>query len=88
MGTAYTLAGVAFIPLSGHLANIFGRRTILLIGLALFAIGSALCGAAQSLIMLIIGRSESLMNRNQLGLRYFLQLFRELGQEISCLSLR
>ena len=58
IGSAYTLAGVAFLPLSGHFANLFGRRPILLIGLALFAVGSALCGAASSMGMLIAGRSK------------------------------
>nr|VWO96716.1 DHA14-like major facilitator [Ganoderma boninense] len=57
IGSAYTLAGVAFLPLSGHFANLFGRRPILLIGLALFAVGSALCGAASSMAMLIGGRT-------------------------------
>ena len=58
IGSAYTLAGTAFLPLSGHLADIFGRRTILLASLALFAFGSALCGGAQSMAMLIGGRSK------------------------------
>ncbi|KAF8514423.1 iron permease [Hysterangium stoloniferum] len=57
IGSAYTLAGVAFLPMSGHLANIFGRRPILLIFLSIFALGSALCGAAQSMDMLIGGRT-------------------------------
>ncbi|KAF8810805.1 MFS general substrate transporter [Phlegmacium glaucopus] len=57
IGSAYVLAGVAFIPMSGHLANIFGRRPILLIFLFIFALGSALCGAAQNMNMLIGGRT-------------------------------
>ena len=57
VGSAYTLAGTAFIPLSGHLANIFGRRPLLIIALLLFAFGSALSGGAQSMAMLIGGRS-------------------------------
>ncbi|TFK91581.1 iron permease [Polyporus arcularius HHB13444] len=57
VGSAYTLAGVAFLPLSGHFANLFGRKPILLVGLALFALGSALCGAASSMAMLIGGRT-------------------------------
>ncbi|KAI0709719.1 iron permease [Earliella scabrosa] len=57
IGSAYTLAGVAFLPLSGHFANIFGRRPILLSGLVLFALGSAMCGAASSMAMLIGGRT-------------------------------
>lgn len=57
IGSAYSLAGTAFLPLSGHLANIFGRRPILLIFLLAFAVGSAVCGAAQSMNMLIAGRT-------------------------------
>ncbi|OSC99593.1 iron permease [Trametes coccinea BRFM310] len=57
IGSAYTLAGVAILPLSGHFANLFGRRPVLLVGLLLFAFGSALCGGAQSMAMLIGGRT-------------------------------
>ncbi|CDO72013.1 hypothetical protein BN946_scf184943.g48 [Trametes cinnabarina] len=57
IGSAYTLAGVAILPLAGHFANLFGRRPVLLVGLLLFAFGSALCGGAQSMAMLIGGRT-------------------------------
>ena len=63
IGSAYTLAGVVFLPLSGHFADLFGRRPILLGGLALFAVGSALCGAATSIAMLVGGRSECSQTR-------------------------
>ncbi|GJJ08923.1 hypothetical protein Clacol_003143 [Clathrus columnatus] len=57
VGSAYTLASVATIPLSGNLANLFGRRSVLLVSLIIFAVGSAVSGAAQSLSMLIAGRT-------------------------------
>ncbi|KAF9457247.1 iron permease [Collybia nuda] len=57
IGSGYTLASVASIPMSAHLANIFGRRPILLSCILLFALGSALCGGAQSMAMLIGGRA-------------------------------
>ncbi|PPR05628.1 hypothetical protein CVT26_009350 [Gymnopilus dilepis] len=57
IGSGYTLASVAAIPMSSHLANIFGRRPVLLICILLFALGSALCGGAQSMNMLIGGRA-------------------------------
>ncbi|KAF8502520.1 iron permease [Gautieria morchelliformis] len=57
IGSAYTLAAVATIPSSGNLANLFGRRSVLLVYLLVFALGSALCGAAQSMAMLIGGRT-------------------------------
>ncbi|PSR83956.1 hypothetical protein PHLCEN_2v5560 [Hermanssonia centrifuga] len=58
VGSSYTLAGTAFLPLSGHLANIFGRRPVLIIALLLFAFGSVLSGGAQTMAMLIGGRTE------------------------------
>ena len=46
------------MPASGGLSNIFGRRVVMLGSIAIFAAGSAINGAAQSMNMLIIGRSE------------------------------
>ncbi|TFY63949.1 hypothetical protein EVJ58_g2941 [Rhodofomes roseus] len=57
VGSAYTLAGTAFIPLSGGLSQIFGRRIVVLSSLAIMALGSALCGSAQSMTHLIAGRT-------------------------------
>jgi MFS family permease len=44
-------------PLFGQLANIFGRRKITLIIVALFTLGSGICGGAESGAMLIGGRA-------------------------------
>ena len=41
--------------------QMFGRRPAMLIALFLFGLGSALCGAAQNIPMLIGGRSMSLL---------------------------
>ncbi|KAF7301232.1 MFS domain-containing protein [Mycena indigotica] len=49
VGSAYALLSTAFIPLSGSLADAFGRRPILLISIAFFAVGSALAGASQNM---------------------------------------
>ncbi|CAK5275831.1 unnamed protein product [Mycena citricolor] len=49
VGAAYALSSTAFIPLSGSLADAFGRRPILLTSIAFFGIGSALSGAAQNM---------------------------------------
>lgn len=43
--------------MTGGLAQIFGRRPVVLASLAFFAVGSALCGAAQNMNMLIAGRA-------------------------------
>lgn len=41
----------------GGLAQVFGRRPVVLGSLFFFAVGSALCGAAQNMAMLIAGRA-------------------------------
>lgn len=38
--------------------KVFGRRGVMLLQIFLFAFGSALCGAAQSMNFLIGGRSK------------------------------
>jgi MFS family permease len=57
VGTAYSLASTAFLPMSGGLAEIFGRQHTLLLSILLFALGSALCGAARNQYVLIGGRT-------------------------------
>ncbi|KAJ7641556.1 iron permease [Roridomyces roridus] len=57
VGSAYTLGSTALIPFCGGLAQIFGRRIVLLSAIALFCVGSALCGAATSMNFLIGGRT-------------------------------
>ncbi|TFK84795.1 Mfs1.2 [Polyporus arcularius HHB13444] len=57
VGAAYALASTAFLPLSGGLAEIFGRRLAMLFALGCFIIGSALCGAAQSMSWLVAART-------------------------------
>jgi MFS family permease len=58
VSSAYTLSSAATIPISGNMAQIFGRRPILLIGIVLFAAGSAVCGSAQTMVALIVGRGQ------------------------------
>ncbi|OBZ67783.1 putative transporter C3H1.06c [Grifola frondosa] len=57
VGSAYALSSTAFLPMSGGLAQLFGRRPALLACLALFALGSGICGGAKSMAMLIAGRT-------------------------------
>ncbi|GAA5934770.1 hypothetical protein JCM3775_002051 [Rhodotorula graminis] len=57
IGSAYALTSTALIPWTGGLAAIFGRRPVMIGGILLFALGSALTGAAQSMAMAIGGRS-------------------------------
>src|SRR5271167_561448 len=45
---AYTLTYAGFLLLGGRTADIFGRRKIFLLGLAVFTIASLMCGLAWS----------------------------------------
>ena len=42
--TAYLLASTALVPIYGKLSDIYGRKPILMFGIVIFLIGSALCG--------------------------------------------
>jgi len=55
-GSSYLLASTVTMPLFGRLADLHGRKPIFQIGLALFFVGSALCGWALSFPMLLAGR--------------------------------
>jgi EmrB/QacA subfamily drug resistance transporter len=54
---AYLLAITTLIVGAGRLGDIVGRRRLLLAGVALFTIASALCGAAPTLPLLIFARA-------------------------------
>ncbi|KAI0759674.1 iron permease [Trametes elegans] len=56
-GSAYTIASTAVIPLVGNLVSGFGRKPVLLSFILIFAVGSAVAGAAQNMNMLIAGRA-------------------------------
>ncbi|KAJ7507867.1 major facilitator superfamily permease [Mycena galericulata] len=60
IGSAYNLAAATFIPSTGVLAHLFGRKAVLIGALAIFSLGCALCGAAQTMAMLIGGRGSFL----------------------------
>jgi EmrB/QacA subfamily drug resistance transporter len=55
--SAYLLASTTTVPLYAKLADIHGRKPIFLIGMGLFVAGSALCGLAGSMWMLIAFRT-------------------------------
>ncbi|ALA51471.1 MFS transporter [Shouchella clausii] len=54
--TGYTLALSAVIPLAGWMTDKFGAKRIFLTTVALFTLGSVLCGMAQTIEQLIIFR--------------------------------
>lgn len=54
--TSYTLALAIFIPVSGWVADRYGTRRVFRMAVALFTIGSLLCGLSTDLPMLIASR--------------------------------
>lgn len=54
--TGYLLTQAVIIPIYGRLADVHGRRKMLLIATVLFALGSILCGCAWSMLSLIVFR--------------------------------
>lgn len=54
---AYALTLAAVLLTSGSLADLFGRRLIFVIGMAVFTVGSLACGLSQSPLMLILCRA-------------------------------
>ncbi|KAJ6511403.1 major facilitator superfamily domain-containing protein [Mycena vitilis] len=56
IGSSYALANAAILPLCGGLAQVFGRKPVILGSLALFIVGSAIGGAARNEGTLFSGR--------------------------------
>src|SRR5512142_2997835 len=49
----YMLTSALATPVFGKLADLFSRRKLMLTGIAIFVIGSTLCGARQSMEMMV-----------------------------------
>jgi len=56
IAVGYLLASATIVPLYGRLGDFHGRRKVLLCALGVFALGSAACGAAQTLPQLVAAR--------------------------------
>ena len=54
--TSYLLSLAVFIPVSGWMADRYGSRTVFRAAIAVFTLGSVLCGASVSLPMLVLSR--------------------------------
>jgi len=54
--TSYLLSLAVFIPASGWIADRYGARTVFRIAIAVFTLGSVLCGRADSLAFLVVSR--------------------------------
>jgi EmrB/QacA subfamily drug resistance transporter len=55
--TAYLLTSTVAGPLYGKFADLYGRKIVLQVAIAVFLVGSALCGIAQNMVQLIIFRA-------------------------------
>lgn len=55
--TAYLLTSTITVPIAGKMSDMFGRRTVLLTGVALFVLSSFLSGSSQSIEQLIAYRA-------------------------------
>ena len=53
----YLLTQAVTVPLYGKLADVVGRRPVLFFGIAVFLVGSVLCGVAWSMPALIVARA-------------------------------
>jgi len=54
--TGYLLAASVATPIVGKLGDLFGRGRVLTLVLTIFAVGSAVCALAPSLVVLVLGR--------------------------------
>ncbi len=57
MFSLYLLTQAVTVPVYGKLADLYGRKPMLLTGISIFVLGSLLCGAAWSMPVLIASRA-------------------------------
>src|SRR5690349_16681178 len=55
--TGYLLAQTIVTPVYGKLGDLYGRKVVLQVAIAIFLVGSALCGVSQSMFQLILFRA-------------------------------
>ncbi|MFO7155503.1 MAG: MDR family MFS transporter [Pseudomonadota bacterium] len=55
--TAYLLSSTITVPIFGKLADLYGRKPILLVGTVLFTLGSVACGLSTEMLQLVICRA-------------------------------
>src|SRR5437870_7002391 len=55
--TAYLLTSTVAGPLYGKFGDLYGRKIVLQVAIAVFLVGSALCGIAQDMVQLIVFRA-------------------------------
>jgi EmrB/QacA subfamily drug resistance transporter len=55
--TAFMVTSTATTPLYGKLSDMYGRKALFYVAIAIFLVGSVLCGAAQTMLQLILFRA-------------------------------
>jgi EmrB/QacA subfamily drug resistance transporter len=55
--TAYMLGSTVTVPLYGKLGDVHGRKPLFIVSISIFLVGSALCGAAQDMVELVVFRA-------------------------------
>lgn len=55
--TAYLLTSIITIPIFGRLGDYYGRKPFVISSIVLFLLASVLCGMAQSMVHLVLGRA-------------------------------
>jgi len=54
--SGYLLTATTTVPLWGRLADLYGRKRVLMVGMAIFVGASVLCGSAHSMLALVVFR--------------------------------
>jgi len=55
--TAYLLTSIVTIPIFGRLGDFYGRKPFVVASIVLFLVASVLCGLAESMVHLVLGRA-------------------------------
>ncbi|KAK4154478.1 vacuolar basic amino acid transporter 5 [Chaetomidium leptoderma] len=68
IGSAFILASTASTPVWGSVADIWGRKPIMLISVAIFMVGSLLCALARDIDALVAGRVVQGLGASGMGI--------------------
>ncbi|HEX6489400.1 MAG TPA: MDR family MFS transporter [Candidatus Dormibacteraeota bacterium] len=55
--SGYLLTSTTTVPIWGRLADLYGRRQVLMVGIAIFVIASVVCGLSPNMLALVISRT-------------------------------